>query len=299
MKTISLWCVSFVCLAVLLGGSATAAAVPFVTLDKGDVSYYRYNDSAFLGAEMIIRDAATWSSFWKKHSSGIQPAPPSPKVDFKTDMVVVAMLGYQASGSGHTIEIESVDDLIPISKSATKNYKITVVEKENTVPPDTITNPYHIIKIRKANSVIFEHEPMKAAVTYQLTSGSTYHGGCVSPCLCPVMIGEGIQGSFNLVKTNEDQWFKYYDVEQINWVVVNSSGKVVLTISGEGSYKVGGDFALTHKMQLTLRIDDQAPAVFSSGLVPGGGEFPEISITIDKGTACYDIWMDIAAKPVQ
>ncbi|OGP87610.1 MAG: hypothetical protein A2156_14690 [Deltaproteobacteria bacterium RBG_16_48_10] len=276
-----------------------AAAVPFVTLDKGEVSYYRYNDSAFLGAEMTIRDAAAWFSFWKEHSSGIQPVPPAPNVNFREDMVVVAMLGYQTSGGGPEIEIESVDDFIRISNTATKNYKITVVENESPGPLDIITNPYHIIKIKKANSVVFEHEPKEVAVTYQLTSESTYHEGCVSPCECPVMIGGEIQGSFDLVETSADKWFKYYDVERINWVVVNASGQVVHRINGKGSYKVGGDFALTHEMLLTLRIGGQTPTVFSSGLVPGGGEFPAVSITVDKGAACYDVWMDIVAKPVR
>jgi hypothetical protein len=298
-KIVALWCVLFPCLLLLLGASATAAPVPFETLDKGEISYYRYSDSSFLGAEMTIRDAATWSSFWKKHKSGIEPAPRPPKVDFSEDMVVVVMLGYQPSGGGPAIAIKSVDDLISISNAVAKNYRITVVENETPGPLNIIANPYHIIRVKKANSVIFEHEAVQEAVTYRLTQESTYYQGCVSPCMCPVRIGGEIQGSFDLIETGADQWFKYYDVDQINWIVSNTSGQVLHKISGKGSYKVGGDFALTHELVLNLGIDSQPPAVFRSGLVPGGEEFPAIVITIDRGTACYDIWMDIVAKPIE
>jgi hypothetical protein len=147
--------------------------------------------------------------------------------------------------------------------------------------------------------VIFEREAAQEAVTYQLSPESTYYEGCVRPCMCPVMIGGGIQGSFDLVETGADQWYKYYDVDGINWVVLDTSGQVLHKISGKGSYKIGGDFALTHEMILTLGIDGQRPAVFSSGLVPGGENFPAIVITIDRGTECYSIWMDILAKPIR
>jgi hypothetical protein len=299
VKTFLLWYVSFACFLALFEGFATAAAVPFVTLDKGEISHYRYGDSDFLGAEMIIKDATTWSAFWKKHKNGIQPMPPVPKVNFRNDMVVVALLGYQTSGGWPAIEIKSVSDLSPVSNIAKRNYKIRVVENERPGPLDIITNPYHIVMIRKAGSAMFEHEPMMIAVTYQLTSESSYYEGCVSPCMCPVMIGGEIQGSFDLVEASADQWFKYYDVEAINWVVVNDSEQVIHKINGSGTYKVGGDFALTHEMILTLEIDSQPPVVFSSGLVPGGGDFPVIFITVDKGTLCYDVWMDIVARAVR
>ena len=214
-------------------------------------------------------------------------------------MVIVVMLGYQTSGDGPAIEIKSVDDLISISNAVAKNYRITVVANETPGALDIITNPYHIIRVKKASSVRFEHEAVQEAMTYQLTAESTYYEGCVSPCMCPVRIGGEIQGSFDLIETGADRWFKYYQADQINWMVSNSSGQVLHKISGKGSYKIGGDFALTHELILNLEIDGQAPAVFSSGLLPGGEEFPAIVLTIDRGTACYDIWMDILAKPIE
>jgi hypothetical protein len=110
----------------LLHGPALSESIPFETIDKGDYSYYRGNDQDFSGAELVIRDWKTWAWFWAKHTGGIQPLLPLPKIDFRTEMVVVAILGYQTSGGGPSIEISSIGDnfwLLCISHKGCKSFR--------------------------------------------------------------------------------------------------------------------------------------------------------------------------------
>jgi hypothetical protein len=146
----------------LFQGVALSQSIPFKTIDKGDISHYRYSDSNFLGADMVIRDWKTWKWFWVKHSQGIIPAPPVPKIDFLNEMVLVVMLGFQSSGGGPSIEVKSVEELwIPNNVALTpKGIKAIIEDNREPGPLDIITNPYHIVKVKKYVSVIFEHQPV-------------------------------------------------------------------------------------------------------------------------------------------
>ncbi len=87
---------------------------------------------SFSGAEMVIRDWKTWAWFWKKHTRGIQPEPPLPKVDFRTKMVVAAILGYKTSGGGPSIEISSIEAIFGNYILPIKSIRVFV--KENRTP---------------------------------------------------------------------------------------------------------------------------------------------------------------------
>ena len=141
----------------LFQGIAYSQTIPFDTIDKGDYSYYKGNDPDFSGAEMVIRDWKTWAWFWKKHTQGIQPLLPLPKVDFRTEMVVAAILGYQTSGGGPGIEISSVEAIFGYYVFPIKSIRVFVKENRTPGPLDVITNPYYIVKVAKSNSVIFDH----------------------------------------------------------------------------------------------------------------------------------------------
>jgi hypothetical protein len=137
----------------------------------------------------------------------------------------------------------------------------------------------------------------KAAVVYRLSPGSTYQEGCVAPCMCPVsMIGK-IKGTFKLVQLTPTPLFTRYRVVKISWVVMNPNKEVVHMIRGHGIYQLGGETALMQQLILDLSIDGADPVFFDSGLVPVESAFPNISISVDRGTKCYDIWLDINARP--
>ena len=145
----------------LFQGITHSQSIPFETIDKGDYSYYRGNDPDFSGAEMVIRDWKTWAWFWGKHTGGIRTLLPLPKVDFRTEMVVAVILGYQTSGGGQDIEISSITAMFGYYVFPIKSIRVFV--KENRTPGSTdvitnvVTNPYHIVKVAKSNSVIFDH----------------------------------------------------------------------------------------------------------------------------------------------
>lgn len=141
-----------------MAGSALSQTVPFETIDIGEMSLFQYNDPKFSGSDMVIRDLRTWTWVWRKHTKGIQPSPPVPTVDFKTEMVLMVMLGYQTSGGGPAIKIGAIEHLFPMIPYRT----IRVLVQEDRDPGflDVITNPYHIVKVNKAGSVLFVRETL-------------------------------------------------------------------------------------------------------------------------------------------
>ena len=69
-------------------------------------------------------------------------------------------------------------------------------------------------------------------------------------------------------------------------------------IGGSGSYRVSGEFAVTHEMRLWLRVDGADPALYDSGLDPGGGGFPRIDIRVSHDeNACVTTVLDLHAQP--
>jgi len=149
-----------VCLLVFISvpGTTFSQTVPFKTIEKGEVSHYRYGDSDFAGAVMDIRDWGTWAWFWRAHKNGNRPVPPVPPVDFTTEMVLVAIQGYQTSGGGPGIEIVSVEDLFAFTTRQGRTFRVLIEENREPGPRCIITNPFHIVRVQKSRTVLFERE---------------------------------------------------------------------------------------------------------------------------------------------
>lgn len=131
---------------------------------------------------------------------------------------------------------------------------------------------------------------------YQLASASTSQEGCVGPCLCPVTIGRQLSGTFNLVQLNPSPPFDRYSLDDISWTVTSPDGTLIHTITGFGIYQRGGELYRMHQLVLELSIDKGDLMLFDSGLVPDDSEFPAISISVDLGSTCYDIFLNIVAS---
>ena len=163
-------------------GPALSQVVSFETIEKGDSSRFRYDDPKFLGADMVIRDAKTWEWFWQQHTRGMRTLRPFPAINFRTDVVLVTMLGYQTTGGGPSIEISSIEEIwgiAPADTAAADTVRfprgLRVLVKDNREPGalDVITNPFHIVKVSNVFpntfpvfrprasylSVVFEHGP--------------------------------------------------------------------------------------------------------------------------------------------
>jgi len=134
-------------------GSSGTDTVPFETIAKGEISGYRQGDPAFAGGELLIASQAVWERFWAEHTAGQVPAPPLPEVKFPVENVLVALLGYQTTGGGPSIEITGIED--PPDRETV----IHVEEDRTPGPLDVITNPYHIVKTERVRwSVTWLHE---------------------------------------------------------------------------------------------------------------------------------------------
>ncbi len=66
----------------------------------------------------------------------------------------------------------------------------------------------------------------------------------------------------------------------------------------DGTYRIGGEFAVEQQLSLDLRVDAEDLTHFDSGLVAGGGDFPSLDIPISvNGGVCFDTVIDLHAFP--
>jgi hypothetical protein len=134
-------------------------------------------------------------------------------------------------------------------------------------------------------------------VLYQIDKESDYQEGCFPPCLCPVLINQTLKGTFVLTPAGVDPLFTNYTVTGINWMV--TLGQTETFITGSGTYRIGGEFALQQELTLDLKIGDDKVEHFTSGLVTGPAPFPVIAITIAMNNQyCFDKVFRIQASPV-
>ena len=132
---------------------------------------------------------------------------------------------------------------------------------------------------------------------YWLNKDSTFQQGCFPPCLCPVMVSSAVKGTFVLTPTGFDGLFNTYAVEDVRWVV--SIGGTNMLVTGQGTYKLGGEVALQQELSLYLQVGGATVAHFDSGLVPVLNQFPDINVTIStNGQVCFDTVFGVSASPV-
>jgi len=135
-----------------------------------------------------------------------------------------------------------------------------------------------------------------ASTRYVLEDASLFATGCFDLCACPVLESP-LKGTFVLTRLAPDPLFEHYQVSDVNWIAQQPGGPVAIT--GSGSYRVGGEFAVQHQMTLDLVVGGHAPKLFDSGLVLGGGEFPRIliKVRVHLTPACMDTVITLRALP--
>jgi hypothetical protein len=117
-----------------------------------------------------------------------------------------------------------------------------------------------------------------------------------------------LTGGFTLRFNHQDTWTTYYDVTDISLDASNNV-ETAVHYTGTGTFEIGGDFAFTQRLLLTLtpHRDGVAgdPQVFDSGykVVGGNGnhpQFPSLSLQLETEIVdCTKRWMqiDTAAVP--
>jgi hypothetical protein len=130
-----------------------------------------------------------------------------------------------------------------------------------------------------------------------------YRQHCVGPCDCvDTDQPHPLTGTFVLTFDHSDMWTDYYTVTQ---VALDSStqNEPSVHFAGSGTYHIGGDFALTHRLTLDLlQVGNPLPLHFDSGevVISGSGNppFPAVSIAVTTGDIGCSRWtFEINAAP--
>jgi hypothetical protein len=110
-------------------------------------------------------------------------------------------------------------------------------------------------------------------------------------------MAESLRGTFALTPIEPHPLFNQFAVTDVNWLV--TLGDEESRITGSGTYRIGGEFARMHQLELDLRLGDQPLEHFDSGFVLGGAEFPQIKIRISiSGESCFDTVIQVSAESV-
>jgi hypothetical protein len=137
----------------------------------------------------------------------------------------------------------------------------------------------------------------QAGTLYRVNKDTTFEQGCFPPCLCPITVSVPVKGTFVFTPTGFDGLFDTYAVTDVNWLI--SMGGTNATVTGSGSYKVGGEFALQQQLSLDLQVGGDKVQHFDSGLVTGPAPFPDIKVKISvNGEVCFDTVVELSASPV-
>ncbi|MCX5719148.1 MAG: protease complex subunit PrcB family protein [Nitrospirae bacterium] len=119
--------------------------MPFTTIAKGDFCGH------FEAKNYVIIDNNDWQNLWSKASFSLPAAqrPALPVIDFTQEMIIAVFQGGQNS-MGYSIKIVRIVE-------EEKALRVSVEETRpgsNCVTAATITEPYHIIKLKKTNKEI-------------------------------------------------------------------------------------------------------------------------------------------------
>jgi hypothetical protein len=123
---------------------------------------------------------------------------------------------------------------------------------------------------------------------------------CLGPCACaPNQVIGALQGTFTLTPTGQNPPFHNYAVTLVAWEAI--SPLAVKELHGSGTYKYGGEVALTQQLVLDLSIDAEPVRRYDSGVVPFDPAHPFPQLWISAETAqfgCNQNGFDLRARPV-
>ena len=135
-------------------------------------------------------------------------------------------------------------------------------------------------------------------IQYTLFKSANFGYGCDGPCACPFVFSGSLDGSFTFYRTSVDPLYTHYALLNILWhYPVPGTGKIA-TLTGHGTYDIGGEVANLQRMQLDLVTDGVLAQHFDSGLVPARGIFPAIDIDVRVAVnVCIDSVLHVVAGP--
>jgi hypothetical protein len=176
------------------------------------------------------------------------------------------------------------------------------------VPPSPSSAPSIDILISEHGLVCYDTAirvaarivPEKEILPYKLVK-SEYQRGCWPPCLCPLFIPEPVTGTFGLVPLPNAPywWLTDYAVVKVDWRIREETAPTETRVTGAGLYRIGGDFAVQHRLMLFLSFNGEAARWFDSRWV-NDPNFPNIDINISLNNFyCYDEVFYLHGRPLK
>jgi len=145
--------------------------------------------------------------------------------------------------------------------------------------------------------VIAASVPLPPPVLYRLLPRSTYQEGCFGLCDCVLYPESRITGTFRLSLGDSNPLYQTYTITDVNWY--SFAGTQPRHLTGKGIYTIGGEVALTQRLELDLMVNGETPEHFDSLMVPGGAIFPLIDVNVTIGQlTCFDRPIHLVAAPV-
>jgi hypothetical protein len=141
-------------------------------------------------------------------------------------------------------------------------------------------------------------------VLHELTPESAYTGTCDVPCPgtvpvvdCAVALMEGVQGTFVLTFLRDNGPFREFQVTDVAWTVPFAPP---LEVTGSGTYTIGREAPILHRLVLSLRVGLGPVQEYDSGLIAfsEGEAVPGIAI-ISKNPECFHTVFVVHGRPVE
>jgi len=135
-------------------------------------------------------------------------------------------------------------------------------------------------------------------IQYSLFKSADFGYGCDGPCACPFVFSGSLDGTFTFYRTSVDPLYTHYALLNILWHYPVPGTDKIATITGHGTYDIGGEVANMQRMQLDVVTDGVLAQHFDSGLVPARGIFPAIDIDVRLAVnVCVDSVLHVVAGP--
>lgn len=138
------------------------------------------------------------------------------------------------------------------------------------------------------------------STAYTLLSGSTMEReACLPPCACPYTHSMGpLSGTFTLSLLDTNPLYTRYRLSGIFWTA--SLSPTSTSMVGSGIYTIGGEVALTQRLELSLTIGVLTVITdFDSGFVPvdPAHPFPQLAIGTLAEPVCRRDQIRLIAGP--
>jgi hypothetical protein len=133
--------------------------------------------------------------------------------------------------------------------------------------------------------------------SYVLLEGSSLVEDCPI-CGRPTIL-QPMRGTFELVQTHADPLVVRYQIQNVSWFAGSDSTRPY-RVSGEGTYRVGGEVAVTQEAQLQVDINN-VTARFTNEFTAPVRAWPMIDLTLMQanGTFTQTYTLRVLAAPVR